>query len=33
VQLTLASFVFTRTPYHASPDVDVPGGLDDAGWT
>lgn len=33
VQLTLASFVFTRTPYDASPDVEVPGGLDPAGWS
>lgn len=33
VQLDLASFVFTRTPYAPSPGVDVPGGLDPAGWT
>jgi CubicO group peptidase (beta-lactamase class C family) len=33
VQLTLASFVFTRTPYDPSPDVEVPGGLDEAGWS
>ena len=30
VQLDLASFVFTRTPY--DPAADVPGGLDPDGW-
>nr|MCW2729067.1 serine hydrolase [Aeromicrobium sp.] len=30
VRLVLASFVFTRTPYDAS--VEVPGGVDPAGW-
>lgn len=33
VQLDLATFAFTRTPYDASPDVEVPGGLDEAGWS
>ncbi len=32
VQLDLASFAFTRTPYDPSPDADVPGGLDPTGW-
>lgn len=32
VQLDLASFVFTRSPYDPSPDAEVPGGLDPAGW-
>ena len=29
--LDLASFRFTRTPY--DPDADVPGGVDEAGWS
>ena len=29
--LDLASFRFTRTPY--DPEADVPGGVDEAGWT
>ncbi|MCX6405570.1 MAG: serine hydrolase [Propionibacteriales bacterium] len=33
VQLDLATFAFTRTPYDSSPDVEVPGGLDEAGWS
>lgn len=33
VQLDLATFAFTRTPYDPSPDVEVPGGLDPAGWS
>lgn len=33
VQLDLATFAFTRTPYDTSPDVEVPGGLDAAGWS
>jgi hypothetical protein len=30
VQLDVASFVFTRTPY--DPAAEVPGGLDPDGW-
>lgn len=33
VQLDLATFAFTRTPYPATPGVEVPGGLDHAGWS
>lgn len=32
VQLDLASFVFTPTPYDTTPGTEVPGGLDEAGW-
>lgn len=33
VQVDLATFAFTRSPYPLSPGVEVPGGLDDAGWS